>query len=325
MANILTATDDISYEEWLNFRNQGIGGSDVSVVCGINKYKSAVELCLEKTGQIPHSEANEAAYWGAQLEPFVKAEFTKRTGIEIREIKQILQSEEYPFMLANLDGVCCNADHGNCIFEAKTASAYKIGEWENTIPDEYMLQIQHYMAVTGFNGAYIAVLIGGNTFKWKFVEREDELISMIIRLESEFREHVQNRTPPPIDGSDACAKYLAEKYSECNSSIIELPQNAVDIIRQYNADCEQLKLLSESKQKSENLLKEILGENETGTVDGNVVAWKNVVQERFDGKRLKADDPDLYEKYLRKTLYRRFTIKSDSEVSNEQHKTQRTA
>mgnify|MGYP002508492795 CR=1 FL=1 len=60
-------------------------------------------------------------------------------------------------------------DFGTCIFEAKTASAYKAGEWEDTIPDEYQLQIQHYMAVTGYAGAYIAALIGGNTFRWKFV------------------------------------------------------------------------------------------------------------------------------------------------------------
>ena len=62
---------------------------------------------------------------------------------------------------------CQHPEFGPCIFEAKTATAYKAGEWEDTIPDEYQLQIQHYMAVTGYRGAYIAVLIGGNTFRWK--------------------------------------------------------------------------------------------------------------------------------------------------------------
>ena len=95
----------------------------------------------------------------------IRSEFTKRTGIAVTPASQILQSETYPFMLANLDGICEHPDFGACVFEAKTASAYKAGEWENNIPDEYQLQIQRYMAVTGFKAAYVAVLIDGNTFR----------------------------------------------------------------------------------------------------------------------------------------------------------------
>ena len=147
-----------------------------------------------------------------QLETLVRAEFTKRTGIEVKQIKQLLQSENYPFMLANLDGVCDHPDFGPVIFEAKTASAYKAAEWEDAIPDEYQLQVQHYMAVTGYQGAYVAVLIGGNSFKWKFIERDEELISMLIELESAFWNHVQDCTPPPLDGSEASAKFLSERF-----------------------------------------------------------------------------------------------------------------
>ena len=80
MAVVLASTENMSYEDWLEHRKLGIGGSDASVVCGINKYKSPVELWLDKTGQLPPQEAGEAAYWGTQLESIVRAEFTKRTG-----------------------------------------------------------------------------------------------------------------------------------------------------------------------------------------------------------------------------------------------------
>lgn len=146
-AKVLASTENMPYEEWLEYRRLGIGGSDASVVCGISRYKSPVELWLDKTGQIPPQEAREAAYWGTQLEPFVRAEFSKRTGIEVKQVKDLLQSEEHPFMLANLDGICEVPDVGTCIFEAKTASAYNAGEWEDTIPDEYALQLAHYLAV----------------------------------------------------------------------------------------------------------------------------------------------------------------------------------
>ena len=103
-AKIVISTENLPYEDWLEYRKQGIGGSDAAVACGISRYKSPVELWLEKTGQLPNQEAGEAAYWGTQLEPLVRAEFTRRTGIEVTHTKQLLQSAEHPFMLANLDG-----------------------------------------------------------------------------------------------------------------------------------------------------------------------------------------------------------------------------
>ena len=312
-AKVLVSTENMPYADWLEYRKQGIGGSDASVVCGISRYKSPVELWMNKTGQLPDQEAGEAAYWGTQLEPFVRAEFTKRTGIEVQTVNQLLQSEEYPFMLANLDGICEVPDVGTCIFEAKTASAYKAGEWEDTIPDEYQLQIQHYMAVTGYAGTYIAVLIGGNTFRWKFIERDEELISMLIELESAFWDHVQNCTPPPLDGSNASAKFLADRF--CDSipkSRIALPDTAVALLAQYDEACEQLEIVTEQKQRAENLLKEMMGENEVGTVGNRIVTWKSMSQERLDSKTLKAEHPALCRKYTNKTSYRRFTVKAAS-------------
>lgn len=310
-AKIVTSTENFPYEEWLERRKSGIGGSDASVVCGINRYKSPIELWMEKVNNFPPQEAGESAYWGTQLESLVREEFTKRTNIEVNLVKQLLQSEDYPFMLANLDGICNDPIYGDCIFEAKTASAFKVNEWEDTIPDEYMLQIQHYMAVTGFKAAYIAVLIGGNTFRWRLVEHDEELISMLIELESRFWEYVKNGTPPPIDGSDACAKYLAEKYSNSTSkAAIELPLEAEKLLKDYNSACEKLNAITEEKQLAENKLKQLLGDNEVGAIGSSIVSWKSVSQERLDTKTLKSEHPTLYKKYANTTTYRRFSVKS---------------
>ena len=308
---VVTSTENLPYEDWLEYRKRGIGGSDAAVVCGISRYKSPVELWLEKTDQIPTQEAGEAAYWGTQLEALVRAEFTKRTGIGISLVKQLLQSEEYPFMLANLDGVCEHPDLGMCIFEAKTASAYKAGEREDSIPAEYMLQVQHYLEVTGYNAAYIAVLIGGNTFRWKLIERDDELISMLIELESAFWNHVRERTAPPLDGSDASARFLAERFpNSVPRSEIALPDTAAELLIQYDQACEQLEAVTEQKQQAENRLKQMMGEHEIGTSGDRIITWKSVSQERLDSKTLKAEHPALYKRYTNKTSYRRFSIKA---------------
>ena len=311
MAVILASTEDMDYREWLDWRKKGIGGSDASIVCGINRYKSPVELWMEKTNQLPYQEAGEAAYWGTQLESLVRTEFTKRTGIAVKQVEQLLQSKEHPFMLANLDGECIHPTYGKCIFEAKTASAYKTGEWDDAIPDAYVLQVQHYMAVTGYRGAYIAVLIGGNTFRWKFIERDEEIISMLIQLEGDFWEHVQTMTPPAIDGSAAAAKFLSDQFpNSLPKSQIVLPDTASSLIQQYEAACENINQYTVQKQEAENLLKQMLGENETGTAGEHVITWKSVLQERLDGKTLKAEHPTLYKKYANKTSYRRFSVKA---------------
>jgi len=311
VSNVLVSTENISHEDWLEYRRLGLGGSDASVVCGINKYKSPIELWMEKTGQFPPEEAGEAAYWGNQLEPFVKAEFIKRTGIGVSPLKQILQSGEYPFMIANLDGICEHPDYGTCVFESKTASFYKGGEWEDAaVPDEYLLQVQHYMAVTGYKGAYIAVLIGGNQFKWQFVERDDELIAMLIKLESDFWDKVQQKIPPTVDGSDATAKFLVKWFpNSIPTTKIDLPQTAAALIEQYLNVCERSDEYDERKQEAENLLKQMLGDNEAGIIGDKIVTWKTYAQERLDTRTLKAEHPALYKKYANKTTSRRFSIK----------------
>jgi putative phage-type endonuclease len=311
MAKVLVSTKGLSHTDWLACRRLGIGGSDASIVCRANKYKSPIELWLDKTGQLPYQEAGEAAFWGTTFEPIIRAEFAKRTGMKVIEVNRILQCNKYPFMIANIDGALLCPNHGRCVFESKTASVYKAGEWENgSVPYEYVLQIQHYLSVTGYNGAYIAVLIGGNAFHWRFVPRDEEIISMLINEERDFWQHVADAVPPPPDGSEACVKFLNQRYANSiPKSQIELPVSAADLIRQYTEANEQIEQATIQKNRAGNLLKEMLGANEVGIIGDNRVAWRTVTQERFDNKAFKSEQPELYKKYIHQSFYRRFNIK----------------
>ncbi len=112
-------------------------------------------------------------------------------------------------------------------------------------------------------------------------------------------------------GSEAAAKFLAERFpASVPKSQITLPDTAVNLIAEYDAASEQIKAVTEQKQKAENLLKEMLGENEIGTVGDRVITWKSVTQERLDSKTLKSEHPTLFKKYANKTSYRRFSIKT---------------
>ena len=101
---VLVKTKDLSRDEWLKYRTKGIGGSDVSIIAGINPYKSVYQLWLEKTGKLmPEQTDSEFAHFGTLLEPVVRKEFMERTGLKVRKRFMILQSEKFPFMIEYTD------------------------------------------------------------------------------------------------------------------------------------------------------------------------------------------------------------------------------
>lgn len=308
MNNVLVDTSNLDYNTWLEYRNKGIGGSDVSIICGINKFKSCMQLWMEKTGMIPLEPAeSENAYWGTVLEPIVKREFTNRTGMKVREKKVMMQHPKHEFMIADVDGIVKDKD-GMCIFEAKTAAAFKSNQWKNGVPPEYQLQIQHYMSVTGYKKAYIACLIGGNAFVYYEVKRDEGLIEPIIKIEKDFWDHVQNRIPPEIDGSDASTEYLNDIFKNSTKSSILLPDDTMDLIHSYEETNENINALTNQRDEMANKMKALLQENEEGIVLDRRIKWISVDSEKFDKKKLKEMEPETYGKYITNTSYRRFSV-----------------
>ena len=307
--NVLVKTAGLSRSEWLKWRTKGIGGSDVAAIAGISRFKSAYEVWLEKTGQSALEETqNDFAHFGSALEPIVKQEFMQRTGIKVRAKKAILQSSEHPFMLADLDGVI-NENGKMRIFEAKTASAYKQAVWEEGVPEEYVLQVQHYMAVTGAEKAYVAAIVGGNSFFWHEVHRNEALIEQIIELENCFwNNNVLGGLEPIPDGSEAATNFLNGKYGKTNGGAIELPEDTIALFNEHDRISGELEALKEEKEAIANRLKMCLKENETGTVGGRFVTWKQYTRTGIDQKRLKQEKPEIYEAYATKSSYRRLNI-----------------
>ena len=306
---VLVKTKDLSRDEWLRYRTKGIGGSDVSIIAGINPYKSVYQLWLEKTGRmIPEQTDSEYAHFGTLLEPIVRKEFMERTGLKVRQRFMILQSEEFPFMLADVDGLI-NENGERVIFEAKTASAYKQDLWEEGVPAGYILQVQHYMAVTGARKAYVAALVGGNHFYCHTVERDDEIIRKIITMERLFWEkNVIGGVEPIPDGSDATTEYFNSRFRNSNGQVIELPQEAISVCNEYERIGEQLKTLETARNAAANTLKSYLREAEIGTVGDRKIMWKQISKSTVDTKRLKTEQPEIYDSYLTTSSYRRFSI-----------------
>ena len=310
MANILVETAGLSKEDWLRYRNMGIGGSDVAALLGISKWKSELELWLERTGQGDALvQENEAMQWGTIMEPVLRTRFTEVTGKTVVEVKAILQHPQYPFMLANVDGLTVDDEGNPAILEIKTASEYKRNEWENGVPAYYETQVQHYLAVTGIQKAYVAVLIGGNSFHIHEVDADTEVQQMLIALEEQFWGKVVNKIRPGIDGSDAAANLLNTMYQGGIKEQLTLPDEAAAYIDQYIQASAEEDTAKARKQEAANRIKDLMGNHDKAVCGEHTLSWKSVTSERLDTKALKADEPDLYAKYVKSSTSRRFTMK----------------
>lgn len=308
---ILVNTEGMSNEEWLKWRKKGLGGSDIAAILGISKWSSAIDIWLQKTNQkFDETIENEAMTWGKILEPVIREQFKQKTGKKVVEVHSILQNEEYRFMLADLDGLTEDSEGNPAILEIKCVSEYKRSEWDNDqIPYYYMTQVMHYLAVTGLDTAFVCALIGGNSLVIREVKADQEMIAMLVACEKNFWDKVVNCVRPEADGSDACKELLDSLYRGGVSEQIVLPEEAIEFVDLYleaSADEDSAKA---KKQLASNRLKEIMGDYNSATCLGHTVSWKPVSTDRFDSKKFKEDEPELYAKYTKTSVSRRFSLK----------------
>ena len=209
---VVTRTDSISRDEWLEFRRQGIGGSDVSGILGKSRYKSRESILASKLRAV-NDKTGPAARWGQLLERAVAQAYAEQTGSAVVAWPVLLRSKAHPFMLANVDffivepsvahpiGVTeylsteIPALPATAILEIKTTGIVgrgnKAGWADNHVPTDYELQGAHYSAVTGLVRVVFACLAPPLGLLVR--EREYEDNGELVARESEFWYDVERK------------------------------------------------------------------------------------------------------------------------------------
>ena len=239
-------------EDWHTLREKRIGGSDIGAILGVNKYKSIIDVYIDKT-EGSNFEGNEATFWGHMHESTIMKVFAQKHKEFI--VYQAPYSIIDDFLIANLDGVLKDRNTGDCgVLEIKTTNAFNYKDWEGDIvPQYYYAQVQHYLMLTGYKYAYIAVLIGGNKYKDFKIERSEEDITLIREKATEFyKENILKQIPPMPDGSDAYMDYLKKKAMDIeNDTVVEFvdleekAQKVKDIGKEINNLKKEQDLLKE--------------------------------------------------------------------------------
>ncbi len=299
--NILANVRDLINEQWLTIRKTGIGGSEVAALFGKSNYASPLSVYMDKMSDEINEIENEFIEWGKTLEPIIREKFPKKfwntTGyqIEVNEFPYMMQSKENPYMLANIDGLVApvndykfniqvaDGEWDECFISAgqvggleiKTGSGFTAKNWkDNTLPDHYYLQTQHYMAVTGLPYFFIVALIDKHLL-WRYIPRDEEIIAIIKNRVHEFwTEHVLKRIAPAPIGSEIDTSILKSMYSqELKDKALNLDHMADKRIH-YKELSEEIKSLQKEQDTIKQEFMSVMGDAEVAFVGDKKVSWK---------------------------------------------------
>lgn len=225
---------DEDRQEFLKIRKTFVGGSDCASIMGVGDYSCALKVFNDKTGVEPDFPdfQSKSAMRGQEMEDYVAALYTKKTGRKLTKIKS-MRMEGKPYLGVSMDRIVHYEDGSQGYLEIKT-----LGYWswkkvkDEGLYDEYILQVQHGMRVTGLKKGSFAIFTpeimkgdGWDLLYWDF-EPNIELADAIEDKATDFwKLHVEHKIEPnghaqPTKACENCI-YRIRCWNTAN---IELPK-----------------------------------------------------------------------------------------------------
>lgn len=299
----------ISEEQKLERKNY-IGGSDCAAILGVSKYRTPLSVYLEKKGELITEDISDkiCVKLGNKLEQAVAELFSEETGLEVRKANDTFFHKDFPFLAANIDRKITGERSG---LEIKTTNSFSKKELSNgEIPNEWLCQCWHYMAVTGYEKWYLAILVGNNDFYIHVLHRDEELLSQLIKKEVNFWENYFLKDIRPAEMiSDKDSETISRLFPRSIKNEIELNLDFYDSVKKIKTLEAKAKEIESTIEETKNKLKFALGENESGTLGDIKVSWKSQEKKSLDGNLVKEMAPEIYEKCIKTTSYRVMRIK----------------
>jgi putative phage-type endonuclease len=303
-------------------RTKYIGGSDIGAILGLSKFRTPLEVWMEKTGKETKQSDSLPLRFGSFAEEFVASEYARATGFELLHDESIYIHPAHPFMSAHIDrfvlGEAIRNGMGNTasrLLECKTANPFSRGEWgepgTDQVPMSYLCQCIWYMAITGIEQCDLAVLFGNSDFRIYEIARDLELEALVIEKALHFwNEYVLKDVPPPAQTE---GDYQALFKKSDPSKTIEANPKTVELIRQLQSLSTKSGDVDEQITQIKQHIMNEMKEAEVLSYQGNVIAtWKAPkLSFRLDSKRLEQEEKEVYERFkMPVQSSRRLVIKS---------------
>jgi putative phage-type endonuclease len=182
-------------------RRKGIGGSDAAAICGLDPYKTALDVYREKIGEAEPRVATPQMIRGRVLESVVVGLYQKLTDRKVRRQPQRAHPS-YPFIIGNIDRqILANGDErGTGLLEVKCPNMRMFMRYvREGLPAHIVVQGQHYLGIYDYEWMDFAIF---NADLWKLVhfeiKRDDAFVAGLFEQEVKFwRDYVERRSEPP--------------------------------------------------------------------------------------------------------------------------------
>lgn len=312
--DVVADVGDMPYDEWLGLRSIGMGGSDAAPAAGLSPWTSPMQLWAEKSGihRAPRVESRQMR-WGKVLEPIIAAEYAARhPDVDVVHDTRMFRHPDMPWIVGNPDrrlGV-------DGVLEIKNVDVNAAPEWDDGPPLHYQLQVLHYQELMGARYGVIAALFGGNDYHEFPVERDDDAIASLLRIEDVFwNVNVLKGVEPRVIGTDSEARFLADRYPGNRGQELLLPPHVLEDLMDLRGVKEEMSALDDVRKLLENRIKAFMGDATEGLDPAigsshAVVTWRPQDSTRFDDKAFEERFPRTYRKFKRTSSHRTLLVKA---------------
>jgi len=285
-------------------RSKYIGGSDIGAILGLSRFKTPLEVWMEKTGKEIKKLDSLPLRFGSFAEAFVASEYARATGFELLHDESIYIHPGHSYMSAHIDRFVLGDEDGlppSRILECKTANPFSSGDWgeagSDQVPMSYLCQCIWYMAITGIDKTDLAVLFGNSDFRIYEIARDQALEELVIAKATTFwDEHVLKDIPPPAQNEADC-QTLFSKGDPAKS--IEAGQETLELTKRLHTLNSEIDVREEEISSIKQSIMSQMGEAELLTYQGKTLAtWKAPKPSfRLDSKRFELEHPEIASNY----------------------------
>lgn len=281
-------------------RKTKIGASDMAAVLGLDPWRSAYDVWLEKTADLEDLKENAAMQAGSLFEDGVLNWAGEQLGRKL--IRNQYRTLEGTPLASNCDAI---VDPEGTPLEAKTTGLFGpvLGEWgedgSDHVPDRYIIQTHVQMLCTGSKLCHLAAFIGGRGFAMFELHFNHQVADIILEQAQSFWQRVHEVDPP--DDSKPNLEVLKR--------IRRRPQTIADIdpdlAASYLDATERLKQAEKEREQAQAALLAAMGDAEGARFGGErIFTYLPQRRRTIDSKSLRQDHPELAEQYERETEYR---------------------
>jgi putative phage-type endonuclease len=292
-------------------RKQHLGASDVAALFGLDPFKTATDVWFSKAFELTvtePSQQSDAIEMGNDFEApllgFAARELNVQISTEPDDLFAIC--EDHPIFAATLDARIMPKTIKEAIEAKTTSSASEYGEeGGDQVPDRVNIQVQAQMLAHNLDRVHVVALIGRMGLKRQLfkVNRNEKIIAAIIEKgEAFWRDYVETKITPPegefgLGSIDIIKRVIRQPttWAEVDEALI------LDWDTKRKAKLEAEKAEEFAQERMLTPLKDAEGVHLS---DGRTLEYLPTTKSILDQKRLKIEQPGLYEQYLRDSVSR---------------------